>query len=263
MSNKGREYSKVGRCIWCLKTKPEVQFRTKPHTIPKKLNAHNIGFDICDSCNSYFGSDNKEDIVTYSIDKVLKEFFNVHKFLLANNKDSNSWKNFKSQFFNYYHSSKTLKFKVDDRRNYTYSKALTRKFKRGVYNIFLQEYHRNTGDGLNANFDRVRNFVRFDEGDVPLYYLRNSKGIRMTEDLELPHALVFNDLVMGIIENYGYFHLMLTGLNFYLAVSEKADENIEYLKNDSNSQIASAFVFDSLIELDKLNQIDFTLQNWS
>ena len=87
----------------------------------------------------------------------------------------------------------------------------------------------------------------------------------MTEDLELPHTLVFNDLVMDIIENYGYFHLMLTGLNFYLAVSEKADVNIEYLRNDSNSQIASAsgFVFDNLIKLDKLNQIDFTLQNWS
>ena len=75
-----KEYVNKGKCIWCLKTKPDVEFLTKPHTIPRTLNPNNIGFDICDSCNSFFGSDDKSGKVTFSIDKVLKEFFNVHKF---------------------------------------------------------------------------------------------------------------------------------------------------------------------------------------
>ena len=131
------EYIKNGKCIWCLKSKPEVKFYTKPHTIPKTLNPDNIGFDICDSCNSFFGSDDKLNKVTYSIDKVLKEFFNVHKFLLLTKKDSNSWKNFKSQFFNYYHKSRTLKLNVDYIRNAPYANELTRKFKRETDENFL------------------------------------------------------------------------------------------------------------------------------
>jgi len=263
MTSNKKEYIRKGKCIWCLKTKPEVEFYTQPHTIPKKLNSHNIGFDICDSCNKFFGSDNKLDKVTYSIDKVLKELFNVHKFLLNNNKNSNSWKTFKSQFFNYYHTSKTLKLNIDYRRNIPYANQLTRKFKRGIYNIFLQEYHRNTGNGLDSKFDRIREFVRHDSGDIPLYYLRNSNGIRLTEDLETPHELPFNDYVLEIIDKFGFYQLSLTGLNFYVAVTEKANSNFDYLIKDSHQQIGSGFIFDKLIELKKISQIDFTLRNWN
>ena len=262
MTSNKKEYIRKGKCIWCLKTKPEVEFYTKPHTIPKKLNSHNIGFDICDSCNSYFGSDNKFDKVTFSIDKILKEFFNVHKFLLKNNRTSNSWRTFKSQFFNYYHSSKTLKLNIDYRRNNIYANQLTRKFKRGIYNIFLQEYHRNTEGGLDSKFDRLRVFVREDLGDVPLYYLKSSNGVRLTEDLELPHKLPFNDKSLEIINNFGFYSVCLTGLNFYLAVTDKSNSNFDYLIKDSEYQIGTGFVFTELIELKKIDQIDFTLRNW-
>lgn len=258
-----KEYIRQGKCIWCLKSKPEVAFFTKPHTIPKRLNAHNIGFDICDSCNNFFGSDNKLDKVTYSIDKVLKEFFNVHKFLLSNNKDSNSWRRFRSQFFSYYHTSKTLKLNIDYRRNASYANQLTRKFKRGVYNIFLQEYHRNTESGLDKRFDRLRDFVRHDRGELPLYYLKSSNGVRITEDLKIPHELPFNDHVLEIIDNYGFYQLRMTGLNFYVAATEKASSNFDYLISDSRKQIGSGFVFKELIELKKLSEIDFTLRNWN
>ncbi|MGV8946898.1 MAG: hypothetical protein ACOH1N_10755 [Lutibacter sp.] len=263
MRSNNKEYIRKGKCIWCLNVKPDVEFYTKPHTIPKKLNSHNIGFDICDSCNKFFGSDNKLDKVTYSIDKVLKEFFNVHKFLLTNSKDSNSWKNFKSQFFNYYHKSKTLKLNIDYRRNIPYANQLTRKFKRGIYNIFLQEYHRNTENGLDNKFKRIREFVRYDIGDLPLYYLKSSNGVRITEDLELSHKLMFNDYTLEIIDKYGFYQLSLTGLNFYVAATDKANSNFDYLIEDSKRQIGSGFLFNALIELKKLSQIDFTLPNWN
>ena len=261
MKNKP-EYIKIGKCIWCLKSSPEVEFYTKPHTIPRALNPQNIGFDICDSCNSFFGSDNKLSKVTFSMDKVIKEFFNVHRFLLINKKDSNSWKTFKSQFFNYYHTSQTLKLNVDYIRNAPYANELTRIFKRSIYNIFLQEYHRNTQFALDIRFERIRQFVRYDNGDLPLYYLKSSDGVRLMGDLDSHFELSFNDFVLNVLEEYGFYHISFTGLNFFIAATEKSDSNINYLINQSTELIGTGFVFKELIELKKLTEIDFTLRNW-
>lgn len=257
------EYIRKGKCIWCLKSKPDVEFYTKPHTIPRALNAHNIGFDICDFCNNFFGSDNKLEMVTYSIDKILKEFFNVHKFLLTNNKDSNSWKNFKSQFFSYFHTRKTLKLNIDYIRNPLYANQFTRKFKKGIYNIFLQEYHRNTENGHDIRFNSIREFVRNDSGDLPLYYLKSCNGVRILEDFQLSHELPFNSNTLEIIDKYGFYQLRMTGLNFYVFATDHAYLNFDYLIHDSNNQIGSGFVFTELLELKKLTEIDFTLRNWN
>lgn len=258
-----KEYIKAGQCIWCLKQKPSTSFYTKPHTIPRTLNAHNIGFDICDSCNNFFGSDNNQEKVTYSIDKVLKEFFNVHKFLLTNSKDSDSWKKFKSQFFSYYFTSKKLKINIDYIRNPDYAKEVTRKFKRGIYNIFLQEYHRNTGNALDEKFNIIRDFVRYDKGEVPLFHLKGSNGVRIVEDLELSHKLPFNDHSLEILKTYGFYHLHLAGLNFYLAATDVAFSNMDYIINESQVLIGSGFVIKELIELKKMTDIDFTLRKWN
>ncbi|SHG77800.1 hypothetical protein SAMN05444483_1342 [Salegentibacter echinorum] len=257
-------YKKKGICIWCSRSSNETSFLTKPHTIPKKLNAHKIGFDICDQCNKYFGSDNNEEKIKYSIDKITKEIFNVHRFLLSNEKDSNSWKKFKSQFFNYYHSKNALKIKIDYRKNIGFEEAFTKKFKRGIYNIFLQEYHRNTENGLDAQFDEIRNFVRYNIGDLPLYYLKNRTGIRLTEDLDMPMEFSFNQHVQSIIDRYGFYHMTLKGLNFFIAVNQKAFENIDnYLIPECKYLMGSGFVFNKLIEIKKISQIDFTIQDWS
>lgn len=257
-----KEYIRKGKCIWCLKSRPEVNFFDKPHTIPQSLNSTNIGFDICDSCNRFFGSDNNTERVSYSIDKIFKEFFNVHKFLLTTDKDSNSWKTFKSQFFSYYHSKKTLKLNVDYIRNPEYANQFTRKFKRGIYNIFLQEYHLNTENGLDPKFNNIREFVRNDVGELPLYYLKSSNGVRIVEDFKLPTSIPFNEYGLQNIEDFGFYHLSLTGLYFYLAVTDKAFSNINHIVEDSKNLIGSGFVFTNLIELKRINEIDFTLRNW-
>jgi len=262
MTKEKREYTVLGKCIWCEKTKPDVSFDTKPHTIPKRLNAHKIGFDICDSCNNFFGSDDNSERVTLSIDKTLKEFINVHQFLLSNNRNSESWKYFKSQIFHYYHKSNALKLRVDYRKNGEYHHLLTRKFKRGIYNIFLQEYHRRTKNGLDDKFDELRNFVRYDKGEIPLFHLKNSRGVRLTEDVNIPHELSFNNHVLSVIDKYGFYYINLKGLSFYLAVTKTAEKNSAYLMKDSRDLIGNGFAFEKLIEVKKMSDIDFTIQNW-
>ena len=152
---------------------------------------------------------------------------------------------------------------VDYIRNAAYANELTRKFKRGMYNIFLQEYHRNTGFALDEKFDRIRDFVRNDNGDLPLYYLKSSSGVRVVEDLEMSHQFPFNENSLETIEKYGFYRIMLTGLNFYIAVTETADQNLAYIINESRELIGTGFVFTGLIELKKLTEIDFTLRDWN
>lgn len=36
-----------------------------------------------------------------------------------------------------------------------FKRVFTRCFKRGLYELFLQEYHRQTGNGLDERFDGV------------------------------------------------------------------------------------------------------------
>ncbi|MNY21452.1 hypothetical protein D3C86_1550000 [compost metagenome] len=81
-------------------------------------------------------------------------------------------------------------------------------------------------------------------------------------DLEQPFELSFNDYVLDTLKEYGFYHLNFTGLNFFIAVTEKADLNQDYLINQANDLIGTGFVFKELLELRKLNEIDFTLKNW-
>ena len=50
-----RTYTNTGKCIWCGKTSPEVTFYTEPHIVPHSLGGSEIGVDVCDDCNHFFG----------------------------------------------------------------------------------------------------------------------------------------------------------------------------------------------------------------
>ena len=93
------KYIKTGQCIWCEKKEPEVSFENKPHVLPRSLGGNEIGFDICDDCNAYFG---KATSGKPALDFVFKEIFNAYRFF-SQNLNPESYKKFHSAFFNYYH----------------------------------------------------------------------------------------------------------------------------------------------------------------
>lgn len=72
-------YIKTGLCIWCGRTEPEVSFENKPHILPHSLGGEEIGFDICDDCNAFFGT---ATLGKPSLDFVFKEIFNAYRFLV-------------------------------------------------------------------------------------------------------------------------------------------------------------------------------------
>lgn len=72
-------YVKTGHCIWCGKTEPDVSFRAAPHIVPHNLGSDDIGFDVCDDCNHYFGTATRG---VPSCDLAFKEIFNAFGYLV-------------------------------------------------------------------------------------------------------------------------------------------------------------------------------------
>jgi hypothetical protein len=253
-----KEYIKYGTCIWCSKEKPEVTFYDQPHTISKQIGAINIGFDICDSCNSYFGTSDKYQM---SIELAFKEIFNVTRYLMPESeKGDNGLKIMRSVYYEYYKSQRVLRIKKRFELQKSFLQNFTRQFKRGVYEVFLQEFHRNTGRALEDKFDDLRKFVRYDRGDLPLYFADNNGIYLLPVNRELP-TVEFNDPIISIIDDYGFYMLWLFGHIFYLEVTPKAYLSREiFLKKEAKQIGAPGFIIKGIKEMKYVTELDFALQ---
>lgn len=251
------DYSEIGKCIWCGKTKEETSFKNRPHTIPYSLGGNTIGFDICDKCNAYFGSDDKSVHPSLSIEVCVKEIFGMIRFMLQTELDENSYKSLKSRYFDYYHSRKVIRIRNSFSNTQPFIRAFTKQFKRGLYEIFLQEYHRVTKDGLNPFFDAIRRYARDGKGDLPVYYLMNN-GIRLIEeDLSIPHIGMTDNQVKEV-HNYGFYPFSLFGFDFYIEVSPKAHLCREvYISKICKDYGVGGFVNRGFIEMNRITDIPF------
>lgn len=258
MEINNNDYTYFGKCIWCLRTDNETSFIEKPHTISKSLGGRNIGFDVCDDCNHYFGEPDESSFPRLTIEVCVKEVFNVSK-LLFSKRDKNSWKNFKSLYFEYRHKKNTIIIKRDFRRNSLFSKTFTRQFKRGLYEYFLQEYHRVTKKGLSPEFDEVRSYARYGEGDLPVYYVTRRVGVYLLPKNFNHVEFYFSDETLKDIEKYGFYNLYILGHNLYLEVTPRAREFRRYYLQEEINRISSG-IFESIIEVKDINDIDFLLR---
>ncbi|ALI99811.1 HNH endonuclease [Rufibacter tibetensis] len=258
-----KEYIHKGKCIWCLKEKTEVSFNNEPHTISRKLGSTMIGVDICDACNSYFGTSTKDKFKEFvmSPELAFKEIFNIIKFLFKQNKNENSYKELKSRYFNYHHSRLTIQIKKSFEIQPRFLRNFTRQFKRGVYEVFLQEYHRCTKNGLDTKFNTVRNFARFGIGDLPLYFLKNN-GIYFVEENFNNPSLAFTEQSLTHINECGFYQMLFLGHVFFLEVTPRAIfTRDKYLFDEANEWINNKVFFSHLVEMEYITDLDFTLRS--
>ena len=140
----------TGKCIWCGRTKDEAPFETIAHVLPRSMGGSETCVDVCDAYNHYFGTAAKGKP---NIDWVTKEIFTAFR-VFGSNLHENSYKELKSKFFHYKHSTRTIHF------NHVFnSRVVTDQFKKGLYEIFLQKYHNVTGNGNHPMFDMVRKYA--------------------------------------------------------------------------------------------------------
>lgn len=255
-------YINFGKCIWCQKERPEVSFNHMPHTISKQIGAKNIGFDICDSCNLYFGTPDRSGKYQMSVELAFKEIFNLTRHLIPEPSNSvvKDSKILRSIYFEYYKSKRLLRVKSHFRLQRDFLMNFTRQFKRGVYEVFLQEYHRGTGHGLNKNFDSIRRFVRYDIGDLPLYFGDNNGVYLLPVNIEAP-TFFFNENVLQTINDYGFYMFWLFGHILYLEVTPKAILSREiFLNNEAKNIVGSGFILRGIREMRYITDLDFALQ---
>lgn len=246
-----KEYTYFGKCIWCLKDKSETSFNSVPHTISRKLLSTHKGVDVCDSCNSLFGSSGKN--YQMSIDLATKEILNLIYHL--HNHDNGEVLN--STYFNLFKGEGRLVIKKNFRSNAILRKNLIRQYKKGLYAYFLQEYHLNTHNGLDDRFNQIRDFVRFDIGDLPVYSVMGKELFLMQDNKDI--VLKFGDSVLEKIENFGVYTIFLFGEIYFLKVLDKPDEIIHRFLNDFNNNTNSSRLWSKGIsELLTIEDIDYT-----
>lgn len=255
-----KKYIEFGQCIWCLNKEPEVSFFDKPHTISKKLGATNFGFDICDDCNHFFGTIDRSQKYPMSVELAFKEILNIMRLLLKNDLNENTYKSFKSIYFSYHHSKSTIVISKSFKLKPYFISSLTRQFKKGIYETFFQEYHRETKNGLDKRFDSIRKFVRYDIGNPPLYFLDNN-GVHLVEENIDNISFHFPENVLSQIDNFGFYKMFIYSNVFFLEVTSRAEISREiFLKKESKKLIGNGFIYTQLRILKYITDMDFTLR---
>lgn len=254
-----KEYIRKGTCIFCGKSRPEVTFHEKPHTTPHSLGSDRIGFDICDSCNHFFGEPDKSMYPRIAVETAVKEIFGLIRFLLNLQSEEHQNDELKSKYFNFWRSRNTLQFKSTFSGKSYFRRTFTKQFKRGLYELFLQEYHLATENGLDERFNRVRRYARYGIGDLPVWHLQ-MRMVLVEKSMAVP-KLYFEQKSLDDINTYGFYSMYLWGFWFYLEVTPTADLTREvYLRDQANKMGVGGFVVEKLIRLDDISQIDFTLR---
>ena len=224
-----KEYIKTGKCIWCGRTKEEgATFNHIPHILPKAMGGKETCFDVCDDCNSYFGDDRSEYGI--SQDEAVKGILQIAQHYLTFHPQRE-----KSPMFNYFVSEHRITLKRSIK--HITEKGLTRQFKRGMCECFLQKYHLLTSDGNNPSFDKLRRFARYNEGEIPFYCVVNRLLIHFPKQ---KHPIIgMSSKNVSDIQRCGLFICHIFGHVIIMDVIPDAsyEEKRKFCENSSNLMI--------------------------
>lgn len=245
-------------CIWCLEQSPEVTFDKKAHTIPKSLGGQNYNRNICDTCNEYFGTRNNHNN-TYSIEEALKETFIIsrQRFLQENTKRKVG--RFKSKFFDV--KFKNGKYRLNVKRSFKFTPGfqteLCRAFKRGLYKMVFEELDRQKGNGHSEKYNIIRDFARYDKGDLPVFYFNRNTGIFMMFNREAETPILYFDRMLYLISNDKFLEIEFLGHVFGFPVTEFTEEDFKEYINTSIKEKTQ--FFNDYIIIRRLTDIDISL----
>lgn len=246
-------------CIWCKNDESQVTFNKDAHIVPQSLGGKSICPSVCDKCNHYFGSptNNKP-----AIELVFKETFNITRarLLIGENEigKNKALSHFKSVYFNIDFKKGKLDVKPTFKLRNGFQSMLCRQFKRGLYKVFLEETERINNNGLDKNFDFIREFARYDIGDYPvLYYPRSMPMLLLQENAAKNPQLGLDKIFKYMIQDYGFFEIEFLGHLF--AFPTTIDYEILVEKYLAESIREKGKYHKLPISLNYLTDIDLTL----
>lgn len=255
-------YKRLGTCIFCGRDESTgATFKEKPHTFPRAAGGDRIGFDVCDECNHFFGQPDNSATPHIGVELACKEVFGAQRALLRRDKNP---PNLRSVFFEYRRSKHKWIFKNHFKESdENFLLTFGRQFRRAMYEVFLQEYHYATQNGLDPSFDNIRNFARYGVGDVPLYYVTHRIGVYFMENGAdgkfIPHITIAEPHLKEI-EDYGFVTLYLFGQSFILEVKNDAERYRKaYLQKTIDKLSQTPSIYSGIQQIDKITDMDFLL----
>lgn len=247
------------RCIWCSKTENHTKFDKKAHTIPQSLGGKHICENVCDACNEYFG--NKE-FGKPAIEVALKEVLNISKYLILSQHKEIKLPKFKSEYFifNYKNNNRLFKFKMGYKLKHNFQNEFGRRFRRGLFKVYLEERERQIGDANDDRFNFIREFARYNFNNYPIYIKKPKfPGIVYNIHDLLSPQIRFTEYSEEIDRKYRYYDYPLMGHYFVIPTSNQfmqerfnSYENYLIRKNDA--------IGTQLILVDNIENIDFRFE---
>lgn len=166
------------QCIWCRFGEPKVSFHNEAHIVPQSLGGERLCDNVCDSCNSFFGSRGKGVL---SIEEAIKETFGISRMMILHQQNkmgkNKPGKRFTSRLFNVDLVKRSLSTKPSWRLHRGFQQDLSRLFRRGIYKMFLEALEADSGKALDPKYDFVREFARYDYGNYPVFYFPRRFGV--------------------------------------------------------------------------------------
>lgn len=244
----------TGKCIWCGRTTEEARFTSDAHILPHSLGGTEIGTDVCDDCNHYFGTATRG---VPNVNLAFKEIFGAFK-TFGDNLNENTYKKFSSTFFQYRHSQ----HKIIIKSNFN-SRAITKQFKRSLYEVFLQKYHAVTGNGNHPMFDMVRKYARYGIGNPHVFYAFNNVLFSTASDEKV--VLHMSDKLLEDMMHSGLYFFWLFGHMFYIEVLPVAFNvnGMKFLKEEGRKLLIPALGNEALYEFNDVMQLDFLMERFN
>ncbi len=248
------------KCLWCLEEEPKITFNKKAHTIPKSLGGQNYNNNICDNCNEYFGNRNCNN-GKYSIEEALKEAFNISRKRLLNvGKTKRKVGDFKSKFFEI--KQRKGKYRLTIKPTFQFKpgfqKDLCRSFKRGLYKMFFEELNRQKKIGYESKYDVIRQYARFDKGELPVLYFNRAYGIMMMFNREAETPILYFDRMNYLHSNEKFSEIEFLGHVFGFPISEFNEIDLKKYLGES-IKLKKRFFKDAVI-IQKMTDVDITLR---
>lgn len=249
------------KCIWCLKSSNETSFNKIAHTIPQSMGGLKVCDNVCDKCNSFFGSHSNG---LPPIETVLKETFNITRARLLNATGHMGKNKTLPRFSSIYFNVNFGSYKMDLKAAYKYlpnfQEKIGRQLKKGIYKIFLEETERQNKNGHDSQFNFIREFCLNDQGDYPLFNFKRNAGIIMMSDKWAKNPELFFEKEKKfkyLMSTEHFFEFELLGHVLSIAVHRDWPNFLkDYVIKTSK---AKETFFHSLTVVDRFDDIDLTL----
>jgi hypothetical protein len=249
------------KCIWCLETEEVKPFKKEAHVVPQSLGGVVLCANVCDDCNHNFGSYHN---ALPPVEKALKEAFAITRArMLATDGDigkNKSLSRFTSEYFNLNFKNHSMSVKPKYILNSKFQSDIARQFKRGIYKMYLEGREEYAGDGHDERFDFIRNYSRYDIGELPVFYFNRTVGVMLAlrEWFKKPSIIFQSELKMKyLVENDHFFEFELMGHIFSIPTTKYFPSFFEDYKR--NSFEAKQGFFSTMKVVERFDDIDLSL----